>query len=171
MRSVKTSIRTLCGTINFILEKLTLNALLAKASTATMQTGMLRSFATPSSAQLQHFSSFWWSRLLLRSLLTGLFAVLFRTSSSAAQRMEAYPSPDWTTSFMLSSQRGQASFKEVNHNLGLVPFRVRVFATPTTGVNKGYSFEGVGSAQCKSSLEKDHSVQSAKFSSSAMAVI
>eukprot|EP00118_Oscarella_pearsei_P010807 m.68468 g.68468 ORF g.68468 m.68468 type:complete len:2350 (+) comp35521_c0_seq7:24-7073(+) len=59
----------------------------------------------------------------------------------------AFQAPDFRTSFTMASQAGKASFREIVHGLGVVPFLVRVYARPEDGNNKGFAFEAVGSAQ------------------------
>ena len=36
---------------------------------------------------------------------------------------------------------------EVTHNLGVYPSRVKILTRPTSGVNSGFIFEGMGAAQ------------------------
>lgn len=74
-----------------------------------------------------------------------LFIKLCSTSLSGA-RLGDFPSPDFTKTIKLTS-RGYHAFAEVNHNFGIIPFHVRVYAFSKDGDNANYLFEGVGSCQ------------------------
>ena len=62
-------------------------------------------------------------------------------------RLAAFTVPDFRTSFILRSNNGSDSFKEVQTGHKQMPFHVRVYAKVLSGVNAGFCFEGVGSAQ------------------------
>nr|VFK57426.1 MAG: hypothetical protein BECKTUN1418F_GA0071002_111511 [Candidatus Kentron sp. TUN] len=49
--------------------------------------------------------------------------------------------------FTMQSQQGTNSFKQVSHNLGVYPSRVKVLVKAIDGANNGFIFEGSGSAQ------------------------
>ena len=58
------------------------------------------------------------------------------------------PPPDYESSwFTMKSQAGTASFKELTHGLGVYPSVVKVLVKAVSGENKGFIFEGMGSAQ------------------------
>jgi hypothetical protein len=46
----------------------------------------------------------------------------------------------------MQSQNSSDSYKEVDHNLGSIPGRVQVQVLAVDGLNKGFVFEGLGSA-------------------------
>ena len=62
------------------------------------------------------------------------------SSSNTRVRSPFYES-DW---FIISSQAGTASFKEIRHNLGVYPSVVRVLGRARERDNTGYYFEGFG---------------------------
>lgn len=62
-------------------------------------------------------------------------------------RLAALSVPDFSTSFILRSNNGSDSFREVQTGRTQMPFHVRVYAKVLNGVNAGFCFEGVGSAQ------------------------
>ncbi len=62
-------------------------------------------------------------------------------------RLAAFTDPDFRTSFILRSNNGSDSFREVRTGNKQMPFHVRVYAKVLNGVNAGFCFEGVGSAQ------------------------
>ena len=49
--------------------------------------------------------------------------------------------------FEMKSQAGVNSYKEISHNLGVYPKRVKVLVKAIDGPNQGFIFEGIGSAQ------------------------
>jgi len=49
--------------------------------------------------------------------------------------------------FEMKSQAGVNSYKEISHNLGVYPKRVKVLVKAIDGANQGFIFEGTGSAQ------------------------
>nr|VFK11322.1 MAG: hypothetical protein BECKLPF1236B_GA0070989_102220 [Candidatus Kentron sp. LPFa] len=56
--------------------------------------------------------------------------------------------PDYDSGwFTMQSQQGTNSYKQVTHNLGVYPSRVKVLVKAIDGANKGFIFEGSGSAQ------------------------
>ncbi|KXJ23721.1 uncharacterized protein LOC110249945 [Exaiptasia diaphana] len=78
-----------------------------------------------------------------------IFQIRFLSAFSSGNflyenRLATFPKPDFNTSFILRSRKGAKSFKEIHHGLGVEPFYVRVYATPKSGPNKGFVFEGVG---------------------------
>ncbi|CAE7942841.1 unnamed protein product, partial [Symbiodinium sp. KB8] len=63
------------------------------------------------------------------------------------------PSVDYDSGwFDFESQKGGASYKQLSHGLGEVPGRVRVLVMVVGGVNDGFVFEAVGSAQADDSV-------------------
>ena len=62
-------------------------------------------------------------------------------------RLAAFTVPDFRTSFILRSNNGSDSFREVQTGHNQMPFNVRVYAKVLNGDNVGFCFEGVGSAQ------------------------
>ncbi len=58
------------------------------------------------------------------------------------------PPPDYESDwFTMKSQDGANSFKEITHDLGVYPSQVKVLVKAIDGENKGFIFEGMGSAQ------------------------
>jgi hypothetical protein len=49
--------------------------------------------------------------------------------------------------FRMSSQAGNASYKELTHNLNQYPTHVKVLTKAIDGNNQGFIFEGMGAAQ------------------------
>ena len=68
-------------------------------------------------------------------------------------RLAAFTNPDFNTSFILRSNNGSDSFKEVQTGRQQMPFHVRVYAKVLSGANAGFCFEGVGSAQVSARKE------------------
>jgi len=61
---------------------------------------------------------------------------------------DTYATADFDSGwFLFNSQNGINSYKEVSHNLNVVPGRVKVLVQATSGVNDGMIFHGMGSAQ------------------------
>lgn len=59
-----------------------------------------------------------------------------------------FPTPDFDSDwFFMSSQAGINSYVEILHDLGAYPSRVKVLLRAIDGNNKGFIFEGSGSAQ------------------------
>nr|VFJ57036.1 MAG: Collagen triple helix repeat-containing protein [Candidatus Kentron sp. FW] len=53
--------------------------------------------------------------------------------------------PDYDSGwFTMQSQQGTNSFKEISHNLGVYPSRVKVLVKAIDGANNGFIFEGLG---------------------------
>ena len=73
-------------------------------------------------------------------------------------RLSSLTKPDFTTSFLLRSNNGTGSFREVFFGDKGPPFRVRVYAKVQNGPNEGFCFEAVGSAQV--SIRKKESLYS-----------
>ena len=71
-------------------------------------------------------------------------------------RLAAFTVPDFTTSFKLRSNNGSDSFREVQTGHNQMPFHVRVYAKVLNGVNAGFCFEGVGSAQVSARKTSSH---------------
>jgi len=65
-----------------------------------------------------------------------------------SQQAKKLPEADYDSGwFLMSSQAGDDSYKEVTHNLGVYPTRVKVLVRAIDGNNDSFIFEGVGSAQ------------------------
>ena len=61
---------------------------------------------------------------------------------------DTYATADFDSGwFTFNSQNMTNSYKEVSHNLGVVPGRVKVLVQATSGTNNGLIFPGMGSAQ------------------------
>jgi hypothetical protein len=68
--------------------------------------------------------------------------------SFMATRAKLLPEPDFDSGwFIMQSQVGADSFKEIEHNLGDYPSTVKVLVRAIDGDNNGFIFEGMGSAQ------------------------
>jgi len=66
----------------------------------------------------------------------------------SSQSGSKLPPPDYESDwFTMKSQAGTASFKELRHGLGVYPSKVKVLVKAIDGENKGFIFEGMGSAQ------------------------
>ena len=71
-------------------------------------------------------------------------------------RLASFTAPDFTTSFILRSNNGSDSYREVQTGHNQMPFHVRVYARVLDGVNAGFCFEGVGSAQVSARKTSSH---------------
>lgn len=67
-----------------------------------------------------------------------------------AGRWSSFPDPDFRKVIQISSQSGASSYREISHNLRVLPWLVRVYAQSSNGSNAGFAFEGLGSAQSES---------------------
>ncbi len=69
-------------------------------------------------------------------------------SDGTIQTSFALPPPDFDSGwFEMSSQAGEASFKEIEHGLGVYPSRLKVLVKAIDGANNGFIFEASGTAQ------------------------
>ncbi len=69
-------------------------------------------------------------------------------SDGTNQTSFVLPPPDFDSGwFEMHSQAGVASYKEIEHGLGVYPSRVKVLVKAIDGANAGFIFEGSGTAQ------------------------
>ena len=82
-----------------------------------------------------------------------LWCICLRISGSlfSGARLGTFPTPDFQTSFVLSSNQGNGSFKEIRHGLKKEPLFIRLYAVARNGSNQGFSFDAIGSSQDSSS--------------------
>ena len=74
--------------------------------------------------------------------------------ATEADNALALPSPDFESDwFLMESQQGANSYKEIDHNLGEYPSRVKVLVKAIDGANEGFIFEGSGTAQADDDVQ------------------
>ncbi len=68
------------------------------------------------------------------------------TSSPYSFAVSSFPKPEFDSGwFIMESQAGVNSFKEITHDLGVYPSHVKVLVKAIDGNNSGFIFEGTGS--------------------------
>lgn len=82
-------------------------------------------------------------------------ATAFR--AKVANTVVELPDSDFDSGwFPMQSQQGVNSYKEISHDLGDYPSRVKVLVKAVDGANEGFIFEGIGSAQADDDVYEKH---------------